>query len=112
MGVLNRIKSLLECSIGATFKLEFEKVVVAGSTVKDFMKPLEGFKVSADDKKRDTNQGLLWPFLVEYTKKYRKELEDGGTFLFCYDFIAYLIMKVNTSIIFHSIQEYVFCFRK
>ena len=57
--VFSRIKLVLEWPMGAILKVESEKVVTAGSTLKVFTKLL--------DQRRDMNQGLLWSLLMGCT---------------------------------------------
>ena len=61
---LRRIKSVLEWPMGATMKLESKKVVTIGSPSKSSRSSSTGCEGSAEDKRRDMNQGLLCPFLM------------------------------------------------
>ena len=64
---LSRVKSVLEWPMGATLKLESERVVTPGSTLKVFAKLLDRCEGWAEDKRRDMNQGLLLSLLMGCT---------------------------------------------
>ena len=50
--------------MGATLKLESKKVVTVGSPSKSSQSSLTGCEGSAEDKRRDMDQGLLWSLLM------------------------------------------------
>ena len=83
---LNRIKSVLEWPMGAPLKLESEKVVTVGSTLKVFTKLLDRLRGIG----RGHESRIVMVLANGMYSKLREELEDDGALLLGYIFMAYL----------------------
>ena len=84
------IKSVLEWPMGATLKLESEKVVTAGNTLKVFTKLLDRLRGSGRGQEEGYESRTVMVLANGMYSKLREELEDDGALLFGYIFMAYL----------------------
>ena len=87
---LRRIKLVLEWPMGATLKLESEKVVTAGSTLKVFTKLLDQLRGIGRGQEEGYESRTVMVLANGMYSKIRAELEDDGALLFGYIFMAYL----------------------
>ena len=76
--------------MGATLKLESEKVVTAGSTLKVFMNLLDRLRGISRGQDEGYESRTVMVLANGMYSKLREELEDDGAFLFDYIFMAYL----------------------
>ena len=74
----------------ATLKLEFEKVVMAGITLKIFTKLLDRLRGIRQGQKEGYESKIVMVLANGLYSKVREELEDDGALLFGYLFMAYL----------------------
>ena len=84
---LSRIKSVLEWPMGATLKLESEKVVTAGSTLKVFTKLLDRLRGIGRGQEEGYESRTVMVLANGMYSKLCEELEDDGAFLFGYIFM-------------------------
>ena len=87
---LSRIKSLLEWPMGATLKLESDKLVTAGSTLKVFTKLLDRLRGIGGGQDEGHESRTVMILATAMHSKLRQELQDDGGLLFGYIFMAYL----------------------
>ena len=81
----------------ATLKLESEKVVTAGSTLKASTKLLDRLRGIGQGQEEGYESRTIMVFANGMYSKLREELEDDGVLLFGYIFMAYL--DIGTDII-------------
>ena len=87
---LSRIKSLLEWPMGATLKLESDKLVTACSTLKVFTKLLDRVRAIGGGQDEGHESRTVMILATAMYSKLREELQDDGGVLFGYIFRAYL----------------------
>ena len=87
---LSRIKSLLEWPMGATLKLESDKLVTAGSTLKVFTKLLDRLRGIGGGQDEGHESRTVMILATAMHSKLCQELQDDGGLLFGYIFMAYL----------------------
>ena len=87
---LIRIKSVLEWSMGATLKLESEKVVIVGNTLKVFTKLFDQLQRIGPRQEEGYESRTIMVLANGMYSNLREELEDDGALLFGYIFMAYL----------------------
>ena len=107
---LSRIKSVLEWPMGATLKLESEKVVTARSTLKVFTKLLNQLRGIGRGQEDGYESRTVMVLANGMYNKLREELEDDRALLFGYIFMVYLDIGGEHRFYCHSIQEYGLCF--
>ena len=83
---LSRIKSVLEWPMGATLKLEPEKVVTAGITLKVFTKLLDRLRGIGRGQEEEYESRTVMVLANGMHSKLPEELEDDGELLFGYIF--------------------------
>ena len=76
--------------MGATLKLESEKVVTAGSTLKVFTKLLDRLRGIGRGQEEGYESRTVMVLANGMYSKIREELEDDGALLFGYILMAYL----------------------
>ena len=87
---LSCIKSLLEWPMGATLKLESDKLVTAGSTLKVFTKLLDQLRGIGGGQDEGHESRTIMILATAMYSKLCEELQDDGGLLFGYIFMAYL----------------------
>lgn len=87
---LGRIKALLEWPMGATLKLESDKVVTAGSTLKVLTKLLQRLKEIGRGQEEGCEARTVWQLANGMATKLCGELQYDGALLFGCTFMAYL----------------------
>ena len=85
---LSRIKSVFEWPMGAILKLESEKVLMAGSTLKVFTKLLGQLRGIGRGQEEGYESRTVMVLANEMYTKLRAELEDNGALPFSYIFMA------------------------
>ena len=84
------MKSVLEWPIGAILKLESEKVVMVGSTLKVFRNPLDQLRGIGRRQDEGYESRTVMVLANGMCSELHEELEDDGVLLFGYIFMAYL----------------------
>lgn len=87
---LARIKALLEWPMGATLKLESDKVVTSGSTLKVLTKLLQRLREIGRGQEEGHEARTVWQLANGMAAKLKAELQIDGGFLFGGTFLAYL----------------------
>ena len=95
---LSQIKSVLEWPMGATLKLESEKVATAGSTLKVFMKLLDQLRGIGRGQEGGYESRIVMVLANGMHNKLCEELENDGALLFGYIIMVYLYIRGDTPI--------------